>query len=225
LEIDCRWSEEQCQAHLPWLPPLIRQRAARYLAPDSRRNLIATRGRLRQVLEALELDPGSVSVATNGRPYQEGQRVQFNLSHSRDRAVLALSRDPALIDGLGVDLEWVGRTVDVGAIGRRFFTAQEHAWIGSDAARFFHVWTRKEAVLKSNGVGLRVELDSFDVLTDRVADHVTGRPLTVRTAARDEGYLISWAVSSVPAEVVTLSDRESPWLERLQMALKSEGKE
>lgn len=211
LEIDCGWSERQCEAWLPSLTPALQQRAARYLAPASRRNLIATRTRLAQALRAIGLDQEQVEVADNGRPFHRQQAVQFNLTHSHERAVLALSRDPDLLEGLGVDLEWTGRPTDVVAIGRRFFTDQEHQWIGTDAVRFFHIWTRKEAIIKSNGVGLRVALDSFDVLGDRVDDHVTGRPLQLRSQALDDGYTVSWAVGVAPSRVVLLRDSEPGW--------------
>jgi 4'-phosphopantetheinyl transferase len=219
LEIDCRWSDERCDSQVSRLPEEIRQRAARYLAAAARRNLIASRSRLREVLELLGLEQESIVVADNGRPYHREQKIQFNLSHSHDRAVLALSRDIRLLDGLGVDIEWTGRRVDYVGIGKRFFTPQEHRWIGSDAERFFRVWTRKEAVLKSNGVGLRVELESFDVMSDRVAPHVTGRPLVVSTIRREGDYLVSWSAAEVPAAVVVLSDSEPAWASRLRAAL------
>jgi 4'-phosphopantetheinyl transferase len=219
LEIDCLWPEQHLAEALPLLPPEIQARAARYLAPDSRRNLIATRTRLRQTLEALGLEQSSIRVADNGRPYQAEQNLQFNLSHSHQRAVLALSREPALREGLGVDLEWCGRSIDVVAIGRRFFTPDEHAWIGSQTGRFFHVWTRKEAVIKSNGVGLRVELDGFEVLSERVAAQVSGQPLWLGTLRRPENYTLSWAVALPDLPVEVLSDQQPDWLERIRQRL------
>lgn len=219
LEIDCCWPEARLSACLPALSPEIQARAARYLAPDSRRNLIASRTRLRECLELLGLCQESVKVAENGRPYHATQSLQFNISHSQDRAFLALSRDPALFEGLGVDVEWTGRRVDAIGIGRRFFTPLEYGWIGCDTERFFRIWTRKEAIIKSNGVGLRVELDSFDVMGDAVGRHVTGRELSLHTRERSEGYVVSWAVSVAPASTVILNDRERGWEERLREAM------
>lgn len=221
LEIACALPEAAWRAMLPELTPELQARALRYLAPQSQRNLVVSRTRLAQVLAALGLDQTQVLNASNGRPYHAQQALQFNLSHSEDQAVLALSRDPQLIAGLGVDLEWCGRTLDIAAIGRRFFTPRESAWIGQERHRFFHVWTRKEAVLKSNGVGLRVELDSFEVLNEQVPDHVTGRPLFLQTAPRED-CLVSWAVTAPPAEVVFLNDTQGDWLERLGQLLEKE---
>lgn len=222
LEIDCKWSDERCAPHLCELPEEIQQRAARYLHPPSRRTLIATRVRLAQVLSRLGYTDRQVRVAGNGRPYLEGSALEFNLTHSHERAVLAISRDPKLHEGLGVDLEWLPRPVEVEAIGRRFFTSYEHSWVGPDRERFFHIWTRKEAVLKSNGVGLRVALDSFEVLQDQVEAAVTGRPLQLSSQPTEGSYLLSWAVAETPSGVHFLKDWDPDWMERVQQILGKE---
>ncbi len=222
LEIDCTWTDERCKTCLPDLPVEIQRRAERYLHPPSRRTLVATRVRLAQILQRLGFSDREVSVAENGRPFLEGHHLQFNLTHSHQRAVLALSRDSRIVDGLGVDLEWLPRTVEVESIGRRFFTAEEHAWVGSSRDRFFHIWTRKEAVLKSNGVGLRVALDSFEVLQDQVGAAVSGRELQLTTEPRDGDYLLSWAVADQPNAVHILQDSQPDWLDRLAEILGKE---
>lgn len=219
LEIDCRWSAHDLDCALPLLPASIQKRAARYLSLESRRNLIASRYRLQQALEILGLEAAKVQVAANGRPFYLDHRLQFNITHSHERAVLALSSDHALHEGLGVDLEWTQRRLDVVSVGRRFFTAEEHRWVGVDPHRFFHIWTRKEAILKSNGIGLRVALDSFEVLSDQVPEHVTGRSLTMTTRPIGDGYLLSWATCAVPPEVILLSDRDPEWADKLGRAV------
>lgn len=220
LEIACDWSDDECQEHALHLPDSIQLRAKRYLHSPSRRTLIATRVRLAQVLKALGHRDDQVKVAENGRPYLEGQAYQFNLTHSHQRAALALSADPQLLEGLGVDLEWMPRPVEVVAVGRRFFSPREHAWVGDDPGRFYHIWTRKEAVLKSNGIGLRVSLESFEVLGDEIDSQVTGRPLALHTLKRPDEYLLSWAVARPPSRVRIISDRDVGWLEQLRDELR-----
>lgn len=90
--------------------------------------------------------------------------LSFNLSHSHNLAVAAFARSGQL----GVDVEWVRTLPDAHSIARRQFHAAEAQWLREapadcQAEVFFHIWTRKEAVLKAVGAGLTVDLQSFDV--------------------------------------------------------------
>lgn len=76
--------------------------------------------------------------------------------------------------GVGVDVEMLERVADPGALGRRFFTPQEAAWLPQDPTvlhggspevrrRFFALWTLKEAYVKARGLGLHLPLARFTV--------------------------------------------------------------
>jgi 4'-phosphopantetheinyl transferase len=81
--------------------------------------------------------------------------VRFNMSHSGDRAVIAISQ----VCEVGVDIELVSSRTDVHAVAEAAFCASERIEIiSSDAAiqtqRLLVAWTRKEACLKAVGCGL-----------------------------------------------------------------------
>ena len=103
-------------------------------------------------------------------------------------------------------------------VRRGFFAPSEHAFTLNSPENFFRVWTRKEAVLKTNGIGLRVELSSFEVLADAVAQEITGRPLTLGTQSRDQGYMVSWAVAQdwEPYQVKWIDYSDPAWSVRLR---------
>jgi 4'-phosphopantetheinyl transferase len=89
--------------------------------------------------------------------------VAFNLSDSGAFALCAVAPS----GHLGVDIEIRRRIEDADALVRRYFTIREIAeYLRADApARleaFFTLWTRKEALLKATGEGLRRPLDSVD---------------------------------------------------------------
>ncbi len=212
VELDCLWSEEQLEAALPQLQPKSKQRADRYLCMRSRRTLIASHTQLDRVITTLGVKPQQLRRAQNGRPYLAEHWLEFNLSHSHERAALILGRDPSLELSLGVDIEWIDRRTDIEGLSKRFFTPSEDRWVSGDRSRFFHIWTRKEAILKSNGVGLRVELDSFEVLQDEVAADVCGSPLQLATSARDDRYTVSWALPPGDFEVHFLTDSDPTWM-------------
>jgi 4'-phosphopantetheinyl transferase len=80
----------------------------------------------------------------------------FSVSHTRGLLVIAVSDRE-----VGVDAEKL-RPVRM-KVADRFFTPHERGSITSQED-FFTVWTRKEAYLKYTGTGIRVPLDSFDVM-------------------------------------------------------------
>ena len=195
VEVDSQWDEERCNDALNRLPEAVVKRALRYRTAEARHNLVASQIALREALTTLGEDPHQLDICPHGRPYLRDSDLQFNLSHSQSRVVIALARDKNLQESLGVDVEWIHRRVERDALAKRFFAEAEHAFTLHSAENFFRIWTRKEAVLKTNGIGLRVELSSFEVLGDTVAQEITGRPLTLGTQSRDSGYMVSWAVA------------------------------
>jgi 4'-phosphopantetheinyl transferase len=103
--------------------------------------------------------------------------LAFNLSHSRDAVVVAITGGRPV----GVDLEAVDPRLDVDAIVRRFFPTAEAAALlaappGARRTQFFRSWSRKEALLKAEGTGMRRGL--HEVLTSPVpfADHPVAVP-------------------------------------------------
>jgi 4'-phosphopantetheinyl transferase len=145
-----------------------RARGARFATAELRRRFVAGRAGLRRALgEHLGVDPRALVFAENahGKPRLVGARtVHFSLSHSGDRAVVALSDTLEV----GADLERI-RPIEHLELARRYFHRSECAVIealaGEEAQRraFFLIWTLKEAIVKSLGQGLSIALDSFAV--------------------------------------------------------------
>lgn len=100
---------------------------------------------------------------------------QFNLSHSRDLAVLAVRDDGPV----GVDIEYLKEFNQRQAVAARFFTTREQAELSAVPASgqllaFYCIWTRKEAILKATGLGLSGRLDAFDVAAAADDAHILG---------------------------------------------------
>lgn len=159
-----------------WLAPDEAARAARYVSPRARDEFVVARGRLRQILGALTgRAPGDVRFATaaGGKPGLAdgaGGRLRFNLAHSGDLMLCALTLDHEV----GVDVERVREEVGHEDIARRFFAddeIQDLAAVPPEARReaFFACWARKEAVIKATGEGLARPLKDFAVSVDPAA--------------------------------------------------------
>ena len=100
--------------------------------------------------EQLEIEP-------NGKPFAPQLNKQFNLSHSGEYIVLAVSDGAA-----GVDVQQIGAARE--KVTRRCFTEEERRWSEQEDEQFFTVWTLKESVVKAVGKGLRLPLSGFSVL-------------------------------------------------------------
>lgn len=147
------------------------ERAARFLRPASRDAYVAGRATVRRILGAyVQRDPSDVQFgyAPSGKPFVRrihgDPPVSFNVSHSRDLLVLAVSGGRSV----GVDVEATPPRRGVALIADRYFTDRERAELAAVApdARdeaFLRYWTRKEACVKALGDGLARSLRSFAV--------------------------------------------------------------
>jgi 4'-phosphopantetheinyl transferase len=158
------------------------QRAAKFINPLHGSRWTVARGYLRQILsQYLDCTPAEIvfSYGQQGKPAVEGNELQFNLSHSGDRAVYAISAKYPV----GVDLEFI-HPLPAADLVDRFFSVNEQAIFHSlpveiQQAAFFHAWTQKEAYLKACGTGLNTPLDQIEVSIDpRTAPAIFTAPLT-----------------------------------------------
>jgi 4'-phosphopantetheinyl transferase len=129
------------------------------------------------------------------------QPVCFNLSHTRDLVVCAVT--PA--HDIGVDIEHLERPVNL-SIADRFFSKQEAAALDrADASLkqplFFRFWTLKEAYAKATGRGIAIGLDQFSFVLDRpeirVKFHFPGQD--------DSGYWQFFQFSPVPGYLAAVA--------------------
>ncbi len=152
------------------LSPEEQRRAQRFYFAKDRHRYVVTRGTLRLLLaKYLQVPAETIVFAYNeyGKPYivsPAGKSVQFNISHSDAWGLIGVTRFPRI----GVDIEKIKTTVDVLAIGKRFFATGEVDKLMqiSASARldyFFSGWTRKEAFIKAIGKGLTFSLQDFEV--------------------------------------------------------------
>ena len=152
------------------LAPAERERLDRFHFADDAKREAVSRGSLRLLLGAyLGRPPAEVAFAAEaqGKPVLAGSpaggRIEFNVSHSGEWAVLAFARARRV----GVDLErW--REIETEQILGDFFRPEEaEEWRQQPAAErpaaFFAAWTLKEAYLKAPGVGLARPMQSFRV--------------------------------------------------------------
>lgn len=205
------------QRYLDLLDEAERGRHAAYRREIDQRRFLTGRAMAKTVLAArLGMPPASVVFdATcedcgkpHGKPRLPG--VEFSISHSGDRIGLAVTSAP-----VGLDVETDDRKADDGLISYALNETERRALADLSAAErtaaFFQYWTRKEAVMKATGKGLRIPLQSITLAgatlvecTDPALDPATTR---LRDLAPGKGYRA--AVAVLTTEEPTVS--ETAW--------------
>ena len=142
-------------------------RAAKFQFPADHDRYVIAHGFLRNVLARyLGGNPSHFKFSVNsyGKPSLKGHDLEFNLTHSADFALVALTHNRKI----GVDVERIRSGISAHVIARQYFSKAEVAELEAIPIElreraFFVGWTRKEAYIKAQGMGLSLGLDSFDV--------------------------------------------------------------
>lgn len=156
---------EQLDVHRSLLRANELERAARFKNPALANAYISTRGTLRQILAAhLNTEPADLRFerSEHGKPYLPNSDVHFNLSHSKDRLLIAVSNSGPI----GVDVEFRKPNFNYNAIAQRWFSPAENQHLRTHenpSRAFFDLWTKKEAYVKALGQGIFHELNCFTV--------------------------------------------------------------
>jgi 4'-phosphopantetheinyl transferase len=184
------------------LSPEEQARAARFKFEKDRQQFLVAHGYLRYILSRYcGVKPADVVLGTieGGKPVLLTQRMPggemtFNLTHSKERGMIAIAKDFPV----GVDLEPVRQDVEHLKLAERFFSpAESRAIAGSEPAMrqamFFRHWVGKEAFLKAKGIGLRVSLDRCELAWSEAGDEAM-------VHWREERSAEAWRIQFIPLE-------------------------
>jgi 4'-phosphopantetheinyl transferase len=152
------------------LSALERRRADQFRFERYRRRFIVRRGVLRSLLsQYLRMPAGDVplNVGPLGKPAlarsERDADLRFNYSHSNGLAAYAF----AVRQEVGVDIERIRPVAEMDEIAHSILTARERLSLDHAAdyrlEQFFHLWTSKEAVLKTTGEGLTRSPASIEI--------------------------------------------------------------
>lgn len=189
------------------LSPEERDRMSRFRLDADRRRYGIAHAALRLLLgHYLGLDPHDLAFAAgaHGKPHlASAPAIEFNLSHSGDLALIAVSHNRPV----GVDVESSARrTLDVPTLARRVLCPREHEWLSrveerSRAHAFLRLWACKEAVSKAAGGGFtigfaRIATDPDPLFAER-SQHLqcAGGHWRLHVLAPGDGYVGALAVA------------------------------
>ncbi|WP_281322347.1 4'-phosphopantetheinyl transferase family protein [Flavobacterium aestivum] len=101
-----------------------------------------------------------IKYTKHNKPYFEDNLIQFNISHSGEIVVCALSTE----NEIGIDIEIIA-DVEMDDFKLQMTEMEWDNITGSNNKNnaFFNYWTQKEAVIKAHGHGLTIPLKSFEI--------------------------------------------------------------
>jgi 4'-phosphopantetheinyl transferase len=157
-----------------YLSDMERDRVERFKSPQRQREFTLTRALLRMVLASvIRIDPLALHFehTSQGKPFLPDDTVHFNVTHSHDIALIAVSPDLPL----GVDIEYMQPRDAFMKLAQRFFAPAEFEAVcqlpqSLQLAAFHATWTRKEAFVKATAKGIALGLDRFEVSVDPQAE-------------------------------------------------------
>lgn len=158
---------EQREEFWAAMSPVERDRARAFKRDAAREHFVTSRGLLRQTLaNYANCQPRDLQfeIGPHGKPFLLNRKLFFNLSHSNDSLLLAVSD----MQEIGVDIESVRARDGLSGIAERSFSPSELAyWRGlpldEQVPVFFRLWTIKEAFVKAVGRGIALGLASCEV--------------------------------------------------------------
>lgn len=178
-----------------------RERAHRFHFEIHQLRFIAAHSALRQVLSQYLSIPAEQIVFTYGeqhKPFIANSNIQFNLAHSHDLALLAITPNHSV----GIDVEKMAE--DKENVAKRFFhptevTALQEKSENERLTAFYRIWTRKEAMVKAVGKGLSIPLSSFAVSPDANVETITleGKTWTLQSLNINPQYAAALASDQI----------------------------
>lgn len=195
---------------LDLVPVSNRERAARFYRWQDAQAHVLGRLLLRTGLQRLGYPVSwldKIAEDAYGRPHFAHDALDFNISHSGDWVLCALS--PA--DPLGVDIEAI-REIDLNDFKRTMTPLQweEIYQAPSPRDQFFSFWVLKESVIKADGRGLSIPLTELEIIDHKVP--VAGKDWFPRTFELSDGYKCCLAslAPDTPFKLISLSLRDIP---------------
>ncbi len=176
-----------------------RDRAMRFHFERDRNRFIAGRGILRAILSAyLKIDPAQLQFvySSRGKPILTGLpescTLHFNLAHSNDLILIALTR----ICAVGIDVEWIHSIGDIENIASHFCSRREAVELMAQQREqrtlaFLNLWTRKEAYLKATGGGLSDMIGQIEV------SFLPGEPARLLAISGDPQAAACWTLAEL----------------------------
>lgn len=145
------------------LTPYRKERTDKYKYINDKKLSILAERLLKKALKDLNINSSyHYFFNDNKKPFLNDIPLKFNISHSNDYVIVALSQDE-----VGCDIEYI-KDIDLKIADKYFFNSEYINIINSQnkLESFYRYWTLKESFMKATGKGFSLNLNDFEIKID-----------------------------------------------------------
>lgn len=168
------------------------EKASRMFIPQDKERYAVSKFCLRTLLSLfLDAPANEVDFIAHAHKKPTVKGLEFNISHTGDYVLIAISPKP-----VGIDVEYLNREFDFKSILDITFSKKEIDFIGDkdiNPTNFYAMWTRKEALLKASGEGVSDNLHLIECLGEYLQQKE--QVFKMRTFMIEESYVASIATA------------------------------
>lgn len=187
------------------LPQYRKDKIERLKSEEGKRQSVAAGVLLDMAADDFGISDRTTAFTEKEKPYfTNSPDCYFNLSHTKGRAMCIMSDMPA-----GCDVERISSYND--GIAKRFFTADEYAFIMSEEEEkrpetFCRFWTLKESFIKCTGEGMSRILNSFSIRLNSPNPEISIPGYSIYEYSQNDGCRYAWCLKgSDRAEIKIIS--------------------
>jgi 4'-phosphopantetheinyl transferase len=160
-----RLPEEVYSRAMSALPESMQQRLGRYNRWQDAHSYLYGKLLLKEGMLRMGYCNSLQSMKTTpyGKPYFDNENFGFNMSHSEAYVVCVISDDEK--KNLGIDIEKIS-PIKISSFDSILSSREKKEIDGIE--KFYRCWTRKEAIIKADGKGLHIPLETIDTTNSRV---------------------------------------------------------
>lgn len=138
------------------------KKSNRYFKQKDKKLCIGVDILLNHALEKIGINNPIIDTHRYGKPYLKNySSIQFNLAHSEDYVICAVSDTP-----VGVDIECI-HDIDLD-VAKNYFDSDEYEYIlnSNNINAFFELWVLKESYMKMTGLGFSMDPKDISIKID-----------------------------------------------------------
>lgn len=134
-----------------------------------------------------------------GKPYFRNEKINFNISHSGDYVVLAISDNE-----IGIDVQKINamNDLELDRLVRRIYNDNDYNYFYiNDYITFFQVWTIKEGYMKAIGLGLINNIRDIVVDYEKHIVSMLNQPTMNYFSLVDYKYSVTFVCNSITENI------------------------